>query len=70
MSYRRARGLYYLWNNNGIIEEIEKQGGEVFVSGSGYYGKGRHTKHTDPNSPDPEGLNKRFIIEVIPFIKF
>ena len=70
LSYRRARGLYYLWNNNGIIEEIEKQGGEVFVSGSGYYGKGRHTKHTDPNSPDPEGLNKRFIIEVIPFIKF
>ena len=70
LSYKRARNLYFLWNNNGIIEEIEKQGGEVFVSGSGYYGKGRHTKQTDPNSPDPEGLNKRFIIEVIPFIKF
>ena len=70
LSYRRARGLYYLWSNNGIIANIEKLGGEVFVSGSGYYGKGRHTKQTDPNSPDPEGLNKRFIIEVIPFIKF
>lgn len=70
LSYRRARGLYYLWSNNGIIASIEKQGGEVFVSGSGYYGKGRHTKQTDPTSSDPEGLNKRFIIEVIPFIKF
>lgn len=70
LSYRRARGLYYLWNKNGIIANIEKQGGEVFVSGSGYYGKGRHTKQTDPTSHDPEGLNKRFIIEVIPFIKF
>lgn len=70
LSYKRARSLYFLWNNNGIIEEIEKQGGEVFVSGSGYYGKGRHTKQTDPTSRDPEGLNKRFIIEVIPFIKF
>jgi hypothetical protein len=70
LSYKRARNLYFLWNKNGIIDEIEKRGGEVFVSGSGYFGKGRHTKQTDPKSPDPEGLNKRFIIEVIPFIKF
>lgn len=70
LSYRRARNLYYLWKDNGIIKKIEKQGGELFVSGSGYFGKGRHTKKTDPTSSDPEGLNKRFIIEVIPFIKF
>lgn len=70
LSYRRARNLYYLWKNSGIIDNIERRGGELFVSGSGYYGKGRHTIKTDPKSSDPEGLNKRFIIEVIPFIKF
>ena len=70
LSYKRARNLYYLWKDNGIVESIEAKGGEVFVSGSGFFGKGRHTKKTDPQSTDPEGLNKRFIIEVIPFIKF
>ena len=70
LSYKRARNLYYLWKENGIIADIEDKGGEVFVSGSGYFGKGRHTHETDPKSSDPEGLNKRFIIEVIPFIKF
>ena len=61
---------YYLWKKIGVVDKIEKLGGEVFVSGSGYYGKGRHTRQTDPQSNDPEGLNKRFIIEVVPFIKF
>ena len=70
LSYRRARNLYYLWKNSGVTDKIEKRGGEIFVSGSGYFGKGRHTTKTDPKSSDPEGLNKRFIIEVIPFIKF
>lgn len=70
LSYRRARNLYYLWKKIGVVDKIEKLGGEVFVSGSGYFGKGRHTRQTDPQSNDPEGLNKRFIIEVVPFIKF
>lgn len=70
LGYKRALELYRLWNSINVIENIENQGGEVFISSSGYFGKGRHTHITDPQSMDPEGLNKRFIIEVVPFIKF
>lgn len=70
LSYRRARNLYYLWKERKIIDRIEGLGGEVFISGSGYGGTHRHTKETDPTSNDPEGLNKRFILEIVPYIKF
>lgn len=70
MSYLRSRGLYRLWESNGITKEIVNLGGEIFTSGSGLEGQGRHSKKTDPNHKDPEGLNKRFVIQVIPFIKF
>lgn len=70
LSYCRSRNLYNLWDENEIIKQIEDLGGEFFTSGSGYKGKGRHTRQTDPNDNDPEGLNKRFIIQVIPYIKF
>lgn len=70
LSYRRARNLYYLWRDSKIINQIENLGGEVFISGSGYGGTHRHTTETDPTSRDPEALNKRFILEIIPFIKF
>lgn len=70
MSFSRARSLYRLWEGNRITKRISQLGGEIFTSGSGFEGQGRHTPQTDPNSNDPEGLNKRFIIQVIPYIKF
>jgi hypothetical protein len=63
-SYERALSLYNLWKNNGIIDSIEKMNGEVFISGSGLGGQGRY-----PNTPGQEEKNKRFIIQIIPYIK-
>jgi hypothetical protein len=70
LSYNRARNLKNLWLDNGILTNIESLHGEIFVSGSGYGGQGRHTHKTDPNSKDPEGLNKTFIIQIVPYITY
>lgn len=63
LSYLRARELYNLWRQNGIINRIELDGGDISVSGSGFYGSGRY-----PFAQ--EMLNKQFIIQIIPYIKF
>lgn len=70
LSYNRARNLKNLWLSNGILTNIESLHGEIFVSGSGYGGQGRHTHKTDKNSRDPEGLNKTFIIQIVPYITY
>lgn len=70
LSYNRARNLKNLWLENGILTNIETLHGELFVSGSGYGGQGRHTAKTDPQSKDPEGLNKTFIIQIVPYITY
>lgn len=70
LSYSRARNLYNLWEQNGIISQIEGHNAEVYVSGSGFKGHGRHTRQTDPGHNDPEGINKRFVIQIIPYINF
>jgi hypothetical protein len=62
LSYNRARNLYNLWEKNGILDGIEKINGEVFISGSGFGGQGRH-------SGGAEDKNKTFIIQIIPYIK-
>lgn len=63
LSYERARQLYNLWRENNIIQSIEDENGDVSVSGSGFYGSGRY-----PFAQ--EALNKQFIIQIIPYIKF
>ena len=70
LSYNRARNLKNLWLSNGILTNIESLHGEIFVSGSGYGGQGRHTHKTDKYSRDPEGLNKTFIIQIVPYITY
>lgn len=70
LSYNRARNLKNLWLENGILTNIESLHGEIFVSGSGYGGQGRHTAITDPQSKDPEGLNKTIIIQIVPYITY
>ena len=50
----------------GVLKDVEKQNGEVFISGSGYGGKGRYTGF----GPDGEDRNKTFIIQIIPYIKY
>lgn len=62
LSYQRAKALYDFWKKDGLLSSIEENG-EIFFSGSGYGGKGRYTGIE-------EDLNKRFIIEIIPYIKF
>lgn len=68
LSYERARQLFNLWSDNDIINKIQSCNAEVYVSGSGYRGEGRHTAKTDSGSY--EDLNKRFVIQIIPYIKF
>lgn len=62
LTYNRSKALYEFWKLNGILQDIEKKS-EIFCSGSGYGGKGRY-------SGSEELKNKRFIIEIIPFIKY
>lgn len=66
LSYERARNLYLLWKNDSLLTKIEQQKGEVFISGSGYEGKGRHTGY----GPNGEDKNKTFIIQIIPYITY
>ena len=66
LSYERARNLHLFWREKGILKDVEKQNGEVFISGSGYGGKGRYTGF----GPDGEDRNKTFIIQIIPYIKY
>ena len=65
LSYNRARSLYALWQENGILKDVEKINGEVFISGSGFGGQGRYSGY----GPDGEDKNKTFIIQIIPYIK-
>lgn len=66
LSYERARNLHLFWRGKGILKDIEKQNGEVFISGSGFGGKGRYTGP----GPNGEDRNKTFIIQIIPYIKY
>ncbi len=65
LSYNRARNLYNLWKQNGVLTNLSKMNGEVFVSGSGFGGQGRYTGFGD----NGEARNKTFIIQIIPYIK-
>jgi len=65
LSFQRAMSLYYLWQLNGIIDEIKKnENVEIFISGSGMEGKGRY-KGLGPNGED---RNKLFIIQIVPYL--
>lgn len=66
LSYERARNLYLFWKNDSLLTNIEQQNGEVFISGSGYEGKGRYTGY----GPNGEDKNKTFIIQIIPCITY
>lgn len=66
LSYERARNLHLFWKNKGLLQNIEKQNGEVFISGSGFEGKGRYTGF----GPNGEDKNKTFIIQIIPYITY
>lgn len=66
LSYERARNLHLFWKSHGILKDIEKQNGEVFISGSGFEGKGRYEGY----GPNGEDRNKTFIIQIIPYITY
>lgn len=66
ISYLRARNLYLLWRDNGLLTNIDKQNSEVFISGSGLEGKGRYTGY----GPNGEDRNRTFIIQIIPYITY
>lgn len=66
LSYERARNLHLFWCSKGLLKNIDKQNGEVFISGSGYEGKGRYTGY----GPNGEDRNKTFIIQIIPYITY
>lgn len=66
LSYERARNLHLFWKSKGLLSNIEKQNGEVFISGSGFDGKGRYAGY----GPNGEDRNKTFIIQIIPYITY
>lgn len=66
LSYERARNLHLFWKSKGLLKNIERQNGEVFISGSGFEGKGRYTGY----GVNGEDKNKTFIIQIIPYINY
>lgn len=66
LSFERARNLHLFWKKRKILTNIEDQNGEIFISGSGFEGKGRYTGF----GPDGEDKNKTFIIQIIPYITY
>ena len=66
LSYNRARNLHLFWKSRGLLRNIESENGEVFISGSGFEGKGRYTGY----GPNGEDRNKTFIIQIIPYITY
>lgn len=65
LSYQRALSLYYLWHENGIIDELNKNPNvELFISGAGMEGKGRYTGL----GVNGEDRNKLFIIQIVPYL--
>lgn len=63
LSFQRADNLYHLWLNNHILRDIDNSDVEVFISGSGFGGKGRYTGF----GLEGEDKNKTFIISIIPY---
>lgn len=59
LSYSRALSLYSLWNKNGI--NFNSGNSEVLISGSGFDGLCRYSGLN-------EAKNKRFIIQIIPYL--
>lgn len=59
LGYSRSLALYQLWKHNGI--SMNNANSEVFISSSGFDGLCRYTGAD-------EGKNKRFIIQVIPYL--
>lgn len=66
LSYERARNLHLLWRNEGLLDNLEAQNGEVFISGSGFEGKGRYSGFGE----EGEDKNKTFIIQIVPYITY
>lgn len=64
LSFQRAENLYHLWLDNYILQDIRNSDVEVFISGSGFGGKGRY----EGFGSDGEDKNKTFIIQIIPYL--
>jgi len=59
LSYKRAKALYELWDDNKM--KFKSNNVEIILAGSGWFGAGRyHGKEEDKN--------KRFLIQIIPKI--
>ncbi|QQS30757.1 MAG: hypothetical protein IPM47_07470 [Sphingobacteriales bacterium] len=62
LGYSRSLSLFQLWESNGIkLNDIHNSSSEVFISSSGFDGLCRY-------SGIEEGKNKRFIIQIIPYL--
>lgn len=59
LSYSRSLALFKLWNNHGFNFNAENS--EILIAGSGFDGLCRYSGHE-------EGKNKRFIIQIIPYL--
>lgn len=71
LSYRRARNLFHLWEANGVIDDLERKNCNIYITGSGFGGRGRYGESLKGKVTNwiAEEKNKTFIIQVTPFIK-
>jgi len=66
LSYDRARVISDFWESRGLKLRSEKT--DVIIAGNGHEGLCRYSK--DKYNEIEEGKNKRFIIQIIPHLKY
>ena len=64
VSEDRAKYLYQVWKESGALTELTNLEKDVIVIGSGVYGYNRY------HGVAKEDLNRRVVIQIIPYIKF
>lgn len=64
VSLERAKYLYNVWDKNNTLTQVTDMEKDVVVTGSGVFGYNRYT------GVDKEDLNRRVVIQIIPFIKY
>ena len=64
VSLERAKYLYNVWEEHGTLTQVTSPEKDIVVTGSGVFGYNRYS------GAQKEDLNRRVVIQIIPFIKF
>ena len=64
VSLERAKYLYNVWEEHGTLTQVTSPEKDIVVTGSGVFGYNRYS------GAQKEDLNRRVVIQIIPFIKY